>query len=77
MTPKFSRHHRQEQSRRFGLQGYQWGEEIPIGLFWRRTDLETLEEQELVLHTGEGPLAFRSNLAIPSEQAKALINELL
>jgi len=20
--------------------GYQWGEEIPIGLFWRRTDLE-------------------------------------
>ena len=24
--------------------GYQWGEEIPIGLFWRRTDLQTLEE---------------------------------
>ena len=57
--------------------GYQWGEEIPIGLFWRRTDLETLEEQEPVLHTGEGPLGFRSDLAIPPEQAKALINELL
>jgi hypothetical protein len=24
--------------------GYQWGEEISIGLFWRRTDLQTLEE---------------------------------
>src|SRR6266446_9062720 len=57
--------------------GYLWGEEIPIGLFWRRTDLETLEEQEPVLHTGEGPLAFRSNIGIPSEQARALINELL
>jgi hypothetical protein len=30
-----------------------------------------------VLHTGEGPLAFRSNIGIPSDQAKALINELL
>jgi len=57
--------------------GYQWGEEIPIGLFWRRTDLETLEEQEPVLHTGEGPLGFRSNLGVPTEQAKALVNELL
>src|ERR1044072_6385372 len=44
--------------------GYQWGEEIPIGLLWKNTDLETLEEQEPVLHTGEGPLAFRSNLGI-------------
>src|SRR6266403_1258099 len=51
--------------------GYQWGEEIPIGLFWRRTDLPTLEELEPVLHTGVGPLAFRST-GIPSEQAKAL-----
>jgi len=30
-----------------------------------------------VLHTGEGPLAYRSNIGIPSEQAKALIQELL
>jgi Pyruvate ferredoxin oxidoreductase beta subunit C terminal len=57
--------------------GYQWGEEIPIGLFWRRTDLETLEEQEPVLHTGEGPLAFRRNLGIAPDQAKGLVNELL
>ena len=56
--------------------GYQWGEEIPIGLFWRRTDLETLEEQEPVLHTGEGPLGFRK-IGVPSDQAKALVNELL
>jgi 2-oxoglutarate ferredoxin oxidoreductase subunit beta len=56
--------------------GYQWGEEIPIGLFWQRTDLPTLEEQEPVLHTGEGPLAWRK-LGIPSEEAKALVQELL
>ncbi len=56
--------------------GFQWGDEIPIGLFWRRTDLPTLEEQEPVLHTGEGPLALRKP-GISSEQAKALIQELL
>src|SRR5437773_766679 len=56
--------------------GYQWGEEIPIGLFWRRTDLESLEDLEPVLHTGEGPLAFR-NLGISTEQAKRVIQELL
>ena len=56
--------------------GYQWGDEIPIGLLWRRTDLPTLEDLEPVLHTGEGPLAFR-NLPVPSELAKRLIQELL
>ncbi len=56
--------------------GYQWGEEIPIGLFWRRTDLPSLEELEPVLDTGEGPLAFRS-LGVSSEQAKSLVAELL
>jgi len=35
-----------------------------------------LEEQEPVPRTGERPLAFRSDIGIPSEQAKALINEL-
>ncbi len=55
--------------------GYQWGEEIPIGLFWRRTDLPSLEELEPVLGAG-GPLAFRP-LGISDEQAKALVNELL
>src|SRR6266704_2266189 len=56
--------------------GYQWGAEIPIGLFWRRTDLESLEDLEPVLHTGEGPLAFR-NLGISPEQAEPLIQEFL
>ena len=56
--------------------GYQWGEEIPIGLFWRRTDLPSLEELEPVLHTGEGPLAFRKT-GISADQAKALVNELI
>lgn len=40
-------------------------------------ETQTLEEQEPVLHTGEGPLGFRSNLGIPAEQSKALISELL
>jgi 2-oxoglutarate ferredoxin oxidoreductase subunit beta len=56
--------------------GYQWGEEIPIGLFWRRTDLPSLEELEPVLHTSEGPLAFR-RLGISPEQARRVIQELL
>ncbi len=55
--------------------GYQWGEEIPIGLFWKRTDLPTLEEMEPVLAEG-GPLACRE-LGITDEQSKALIAELL
>jgi len=55
--------------------GYQWGEEIPIGLFWKRTDLPSLEEQEPVLEEG-GPLAHR-NIAVTDEQAQALIKELL
>jgi 2-oxoglutarate/2-oxoacid ferredoxin oxidoreductase subunit beta len=55
--------------------GYLWGEEIPIGLFWKRTDLPSLEELEPVLAEG-GPLAFRK-LGISDEQAKAIISELL
>lgn len=57
--------------------GYQWGEEISIGLLSRRTDLPTLEELEPVLHTSEGPLGYRRDIAIPADQAKALVNELL
>jgi 2-oxoglutarate ferredoxin oxidoreductase subunit beta len=56
--------------------GYQWGEEIPIGLFWKRTDLPTLEELDPVLAAGGGPLAFRE-LGITDAQAKALIAELV
>ena len=56
--------------------GYQWGDAIPIGLFWKRADLPSLEDQEPVLHDGNGPLAFRK-LGIPKEHADALIKELL
>jgi len=56
--------------------GYLWGEEIPIGLFWKRTDLPALEDLEPVLHDGKGPLAFRK-LGITNEQAQALIQELI
>ena len=38
--------------------------------------MESLEDLEPVLHTGEGPLAFRK-LGISSEQAKSLIQELI
>jgi len=55
--------------------GFMWGEEIPIGLFWKRTDLPALEDLEPVLEEG-GPLAYRE-LGIPEDQAKALIEELL
>jgi 2-oxoglutarate ferredoxin oxidoreductase subunit beta len=55
--------------------GYQWGEEIPIGVFWKRDDLPSLEEQEPVLEQG-GPLAFRE-LGISDDQAQCLIKELV
>ncbi|HXC99677.1 MAG TPA: thiamine pyrophosphate-dependent enzyme [Verrucomicrobiae bacterium] len=55
--------------------GYQWGEEIPIGLFWKRDDLPALEDLDPVLAEG-GPLAFRE-LGISDAQSKALISELL
>ena len=55
---------------------YQWGEQIPIGLIWKRTDLPSLEDQEPVLHTGEGPLGFRK-LGLAPDLAKALVQELL
>jgi 2-oxoglutarate ferredoxin oxidoreductase subunit beta len=55
--------------------GYQWGEEIPIGLFWKRNDLPALEDLDPVLAEG-GPLAYRE-LGISDAQSKALIAELL
>ena len=54
---------------------YLWGEEIPIGLFWHRTDLPTLEEQEPVLDEG-GPLGYRE-LGLTKEQSSDLIQEML
>jgi len=56
-------------------QGCQWGEVIPIGLFWKREDLPTLDQLEPVLSAG-GPLAHRP-LGVPPEIAQALINELM
>ena len=52
-----------------------WGDEIPIGLFWRRTDLPALDQLEPVLAEG-GPLAHR-HLGIGDEDAKALVAELM
>jgi hypothetical protein len=55
---------------------YQWGDEIPIGLLWKNTELPALEDLEPVLHDGNGPLGARK-LGITEEQAQALIKELL
>jgi 2-oxoglutarate ferredoxin oxidoreductase subunit beta len=55
--------------------GYLWGDVIPIGLFWRRTDLPSLDELEPVLADGI-PLAHRS-LGVTPEMARALIQELM
>jgi len=55
--------------------GFMFAEEIPIGLFWQRTDLPALEDCEPVLKEG-GPLAYRK-LGITKEQADMLIKEFL
>ncbi len=55
--------------------GRMWGEMIPIGLFWKRDDLPSLDQLEPVLEEG-GPLAFRP-LGIVPETAQALIRELM
>jgi 2-oxoglutarate ferredoxin oxidoreductase subunit beta len=54
---------------------YMWGEVIPIGLFWKRDDLPSLDQLEPILEEG-GPLARRP-LGISSEDAEALIKELM
>ncbi len=55
--------------------GYEWGEEIPIGLFWKRDDLPSLDQLEPVLED-DTPLARRP-LGIDRETAGALIRELM
>jgi 2-oxoglutarate ferredoxin oxidoreductase subunit beta len=55
--------------------GYEWGDEIPIGLFWKRDDLPALDQLEPVLEDGT-PLA-RRKLGIDVETAGALIRELM
>jgi 2-oxoglutarate ferredoxin oxidoreductase subunit beta len=51
-----------------------WGDEIPIGKFYERTDLPSLEETEPVLDLG--PLIDRP-LHIPPDVAQAFIKELM
>jgi 2-oxoglutarate ferredoxin oxidoreductase subunit beta len=54
---------------------YTWGEAIPIGLFWKREDLASLDQLEPVLEDGV-PLARRP-LGIDPETAQSLIRELM
>ncbi|TMA79107.1 MAG: 2-oxoacid ferredoxin oxidoreductase, partial [Deltaproteobacteria bacterium] len=54
---------------------YEWGDEIPIGLFWKREDLPSLDQLEAILDEG-GPLARRP-LGISPETAKSLVRELM
>ena len=55
--------------------GYQWGDEIPVGVFWRRDDLSSLNDLERVLSEG-GPLAFRP-LGLSPDQSNRLISEMM
>ncbi len=52
-----------------------WSEEIPIGKFFQRTDLPSLDQAEPVLETG-GPLALRE-LGIPAEVTREFVTELM
>lgn len=51
-----------------------WGDEIPIGKFFERTDVPALHEAEPVLN--EGPLV-RSDPRVPPDAARAFIEELM
>ncbi len=51
-----------------------WGEEIPIGRFFERTDLPTLHGSEPVLNAG--PLVHQNN-RIPADVAQKFIEELM
>jgi 2-oxoglutarate ferredoxin oxidoreductase subunit beta len=51
-----------------------WGEEIPIGKFFERTDVPTLHEAEPVLN--EGPLVNR-DLRVPPDVARSFIEEMM
>jgi 2-oxoglutarate/2-oxoacid ferredoxin oxidoreductase subunit beta len=52
-----------------------WGDEIPIGKFFVRTDLPSLDQSETVLDQG-GPLAYR-HLRIPPDVARNFVAELM
>ncbi|MGC9291607.1 MAG: 2-oxoacid:ferredoxin oxidoreductase subunit beta [Acidobacteriaceae bacterium] len=51
-----------------------WGDEIPIGKFFERTDLPTLHEAEPVLDAG--PLV-QQEMRIPPEVARSFVEELM
>jgi 2-oxoglutarate ferredoxin oxidoreductase subunit beta len=51
-----------------------WGDEIPIGKFFERTDLPTLHGAEPVLN--DGPLVHQ-NLRVPPDVARSFIEELM
>jgi 2-oxoglutarate ferredoxin oxidoreductase subunit beta len=51
-----------------------WGEEIPIGKFFERTDLPSLHEAEPVL--SDGPLIHRDP-RVPPEVGRSFVEELM
>jgi 2-oxoglutarate ferredoxin oxidoreductase subunit beta len=51
-----------------------WGDEIPIGLFFERTDIPAAHEAEPVLNPG--PLVHQ-DIRIPAEVAKSFVDELM
>lgn len=51
-----------------------WGEEIPIGKFFERTDVPALHEAEPVLN--EGPLVHRDP-RVPQDVARSFVEELM
>jgi 2-oxoglutarate ferredoxin oxidoreductase subunit beta len=51
-----------------------WGDEIPIGKFFQRTDVPTLDESEPVL--AKEPLVKQSSV-IPADVARGFIDELM
>jgi 2-oxoglutarate/2-oxoacid ferredoxin oxidoreductase subunit beta len=55
--------------------GYEWGDRIPIGLFWKRDDLPSLDQLEPVLDD-DVPLARRA-LGVDAEMGRALVRELM
>jgi len=51
-----------------------WGDEIPIGKFFERTDLPSLNDAEPVLKNG--PLVHQDN-RLPTDVAKSFVDELM
>ena len=51
-----------------------WGDEIPIGLFFERTDVPAAHEAEPVLNSG--PLVHQE-IRIPADVAKSFVDELM